>query len=150
MFIDGLVNSDEIPVLETSAKFAARYHTMLAHNIANASTPNFQPMEASVADFRKHLGEAIDARRERRGAMRHAFEPEGSREVSFSRTPSGEFRLELRPSTPSGNVLFHDRNSRDLERMMQGLAENAASFRTSIEMLRSRMQMLSAAIALRV
>jgi hypothetical protein len=34
--------------------------------------------------------------------------------------------------------------------MMQGLAENAAAFRTSVELLKSRVGLLNSAIALRV
>jgi flagellar basal body rod protein FlgB len=58
--------------------------------------------------------------------------------------------LQLTPQTPSGNILFHDRNNRDLERNMQALAENSAYFRTSAELLRSRFELLRTAISQRV
>jgi flagellar basal body rod protein FlgB len=60
----------------------------------------------------------------------------------------GELRLE--PRTPSPNILFHDRNNRDLDRLMQANAENAAVYRVTTEVLRGRYQMLRDAIAERV
>jgi flagellar basal-body rod protein FlgB len=150
MLIDGLVNSGSIPVLETSVQFAARRHTLIAHNIANASTPNHQPRDVSVSKFREQLGEAIDERRTRRGGRANMFDLKDSQQVRVTHDRGGQQRLHIDPNTPSGNVLFHDRNDRDLERMMQGLAENAAAFRTSVELLKSRVGLLNSAIALRV
>lgn len=66
-----------------------------------------------------------------------------TREVSRD----GAGRLRLTPETPSGNVLFHDRNNRDLERTMQALAENAAAFRLATGLLRTRVQQMRNAIA---
>jgi len=69
-----------------------------------------------------------------------------TREVEFRRDGS----LSLTPKTPANNVLFHDRNNRDVERLMQDLAENSAVFRFSTEMIRSRTELLRTAISQRV
>jgi flagellar basal-body rod protein FlgB len=108
----GLLDSGCLPVLEMTARFAARRHELLAHHIANADTPDFRPLDVSPADFQRLLG--------------------------------------LVPRTPSRNILFHDRNNRDLERTMQALAENTGAFRVSIDLLRSRYQAIHAAIGERV
>lgn len=150
MMIDGLVNSGAIPVLEATAQFAARRHTLIAHNIANISTPNFQTRDVAPETFQRQLGEAIDERRGRRGGRANAFEMPSSREVRWERDRSGQGRVRLDPETPSGNILFHDRNDRDLERMMQGLAENAAAFSAATQLFKNRFSILNAAIALRV
>jgi flagellar basal body rod protein FlgB len=47
-------------------------------------------------------------------------------------------------------VLFHDRNNRDLERLMQGLAENTTTYRVAADLLRSRYDVLRTAISQRV
>lgn len=144
MYIESLTNADALPTLAASMQFAARRHELITHNIANLSTPMFQPKSVSVGDFQENLGEAIDSRRRARRGNGGSLNLESSREVKVS---AG--RLSLEPEKPSGNVLFHDRNSRDLERTMQDLAENFAALRVSSELMRSRMGILSAAITLR-
>ncbi len=146
MFIEQLTNADAIPALEASTQFAARRHTLIAHNIANFSTPRFQPLDVSVAGFRRQLSEAIDERRERFGGHRGDLELRSSREVRTT----DDHRLVLEPRPAGRNVLFHDRNNRDLERTMQDLVENVASFRVSSDLLKSRIDLLRTAIAERV
>jgi flagellar basal-body rod protein FlgB len=140
MFIDGLLNSGAIPSLERSVQFAARRQEIISHNIANLSTPNFQPMDVSVGGFQKALGEAVDRRRQQMGG-RGPLRLESTREVSV--TGRG---LELTPQQPSGNVLFHDRNNRDLERTMQDMVENLTAFRVASDLLKGRMDLLNSAI----
>ena len=146
MFITELTNSGPIPVLEATMRFAAQRQRLIAHNIANLSTPDFRPLDVSVPAFQKSLREAIDARRSGRappaGPLPLARNPE--LEVS----PDGTLRLN--PRTASANILFHDRNNRDLERTMQDLVENAAAFRVASDLLRSRYQLLNSAVAERV
>lgn len=145
MLVDHLLNDGALPTLERTIQFAARRQDLIAHNIANLSTPNFQPRDVSVADFQRSLGEAIDRRRRRMGGPRGELDFQGNREVRPS--PGG---LELRPRQPSGNVLFHDRNDRDLERTMQALVENLAAFRVATDLYRSRLDVINTAIRERI
>lgn len=148
MIVDSLVNSDALPALEAATKFAARRHSVIAHNIANFSTPNYQPRDVSVPEFQAALGQAIDARREKFGGTRGEFNFKGSSEVRVERDGRGEMHFRLEPTKPSGNVLFHDRNDRDLERTMQALVENTASFRIATDLYRTQMGLLRSAIRL--
>ncbi|MCA9305462.1 MAG: hypothetical protein KDA16_02955 [Phycisphaerales bacterium] len=140
--IDGLVNGDSLPVLEAAMKFAARRQTLIQHNIANISTPEYQTMDVSPEKFAKALGEAVDRRRSDTGADRGELKFEGNSEIKV--LDNGDF--EFMPSKGSGNILFHDRNDRDLERSMQALAENVAAFRVATEFFRGRIELLNAAI----
>ncbi len=146
MFIDGLVNGDSLPVLEASAQFAARRQSVLVHNIANFSTPNFQQTTLSVENFQATLADAVAERRRRPGAGGGDLNLSGNGEVRTVRDASGQTRLEVKPTTPSGNILFHDRNDRDLERSMADLAETVASFRVATDLFRTRIQLLQSAI----
>ncbi|HBS28722.1 MAG TPA: hypothetical protein DEB06_04555 [Phycisphaerales bacterium] len=152
MFIEQLTNADALPTLERMAQFAARRQDLLAHNIANLSTPGFQQRDVSTADFQASLREAVDRRRSATGGVRGDLPLADSREVRIDRTGS----LSLTPSTDSGGggggggVLFHDRNNRDLERLMQDLVENLSAFRLAGDLLRNRMGLLQSAIAERV
>ena len=137
--IDGLTNSGSVPVLERAMQFAARRQELIAHNIANISTPKYQHVDVSVEAFQRSMGEALDRRRA--GGNRAAFELESTREVRV-----GDRGLELTPRTGSGGVLFHDRNNRDLERLMQAMVENLTVFRVASDLLKSRMDLLNQAI----
>jgi flagellar basal-body rod protein FlgB len=142
MLIDGLVNSGATPVLEMSIKYAAQRQTLLAHNIANIETPDFRPMDVAPAEFQRVLSQAVQERRKRGGG---ALNWEESKQLRHDAQGS----LKLVPKTPSGNILFHDRNNRDVERLMQDLAENTSAFRLASDLLRSRMELTRLAISQR-
>ena len=142
MFIRDLVNADELPVLGQSLRFAAQRQRVLAHNIANIDTPNFQPVDVSVGGFQKSLSEAIDARREKWGGTRGDLEWGETRELRRNRRGL----LELNPTQQGDNILFHDRNNRSLERMMQQLQENMAEFATTTELMKAKMDLLRTAV----
>ncbi|MHC4709331.1 MAG: flagellar basal body rod protein FlgB, partial [Planctomycetota bacterium] len=57
--IDGVLNADALPALESLAKFAGARHRLIANNIANLDTPGFRPMDLSVSDFQKQLAETV-------------------------------------------------------------------------------------------
>lgn len=142
MFIRDLVNADELPVLEQSLRFTAQRQRVLAHNIANIDTPNFQPLDVSIDGFRKSLSKAIDARQQRWGGVRGDLEWRETRELK--RNSRG--LLEINPTRNGNNILFHDRNNRSLERMMQQLQENTAEFSVTTELMRAKMGLLKTAI----
>lgn len=144
--IKDIATAGAMPALEMTMRFAGARQRVIAHNIANIDTPGFQPRDADPADFQKMLGEAVDARRSRNGGASGSLDWQETRQIK--RGPAGS--LHLNPETDSGNVLFHDRNNRDLERTMQDLVENAGVYRVAADLLRSRMQMIQAAIAERV
>lgn len=143
MLISDLANSDAIPSLELTMKFAGARQRLIAHNIANLSTPDFQPLDVDPAKFAAKLRSAVERRRQATGSQRGALRMESSDEIGMD----GSGRLRLNPKTPSGNILFHDRNNRDVEKLMQSNAENVGVYRVSAELLRSRYEVLRSAIA---
>lgn len=143
--IGGVTNGDSIPILERMVQFAGQRHRLIVNNIANFSTPGYRAVDVSVEAFQAQLGDAIDARRARHGATGGELNLRDSRTVRFTSTG-----IELNPEPIGRNILFHDRNDRDLERTMQDLAENFMSFRLAAELLRSRMALINTAIRERV
>jgi len=142
-----LFSSGGMQALELTLQFAGQRQRLIQSNIANIDTPDYRPMDVSPAAFQKSLARAIAAREQRGGEQ--AGGPlvlDDSREIV--QQVGGSIRLN--PLTPSGNVLFHDRNNRDVERMMQGLAENTTTYRVAADMLRSRYDVLRTAISQRV
>ena len=145
--MESLSTSGGLAATELMMRFAGGRQRVLAHNIANLSTPGFQPKDVSVEGFRASLRAALDERGGRGG--RGALEIDNG-EVVASLSPSGVGRMRLEPGTARGNILFHDRNNRDLERSMQSLAENAGMYRVAAELWRKQSGMLKAAISERV
>lgn len=143
---DELSTSGAMPALEKLLSFAAQRQKIIAHNIANISTPNFQQMDVSVRDFQASLSSAIRKRRSESGGQSGDLVMEESNELSVD----AGGRLILRPQTAGPGVLAHDRNNRDLETLMKDLVENAATYRLASDLLRSKMEMLKSAIAERV
>lgn len=143
MLINEITNSGAVPSLEATLRFAGARQTLIAHNIANLNTPDFRPVDASPKHFQKLLGDAIDKRRSRTGGAHGGLTLAQDSEVRQAR----DGRIELTPKTPSGNVLFHDRNNRGVEELMKDQAENVAVFRVASELLRSRFDLMRSAIA---
>jgi flagellar basal-body rod protein FlgB len=143
---DELSSSGSIPALEKLIGFAAQRQRLLSHNIANISTPDFRQMDVSVKGFQGALRQAILERRERTGGQAGELNIQETREIAIG--PGG--RLILRPRTNGEGILAHDRNNRDLETLMKDLVENAATFRLASDLLKSRMDLIRAAISERV
>lgn len=144
--IGDLSSSGAMPALEALLKFSAGRQKIIAHNIANLTTPEFRPMDVSIEGFQKQLQEAIEDRRSRTGGEHGELRLSASGEVRQGE--GGE--LELRPGTPAKGALMHDRNNRDTERLMQALAENTAVFRVAADLLKSRNDLLKMAMTQRV
>ena len=138
--IDGLTNSDALPVLERLMQFAAKRQDVIANNIANISTPNFQPTDVSVSGFQEQLREAVDARRAT-GAANVDLKVQDSEEVALAKDG-----LTLNPTPLGENILFHDGNNRSMESLMQDMVENLMAFRAASQLHKSRIDLLNTAI----
>lgn len=128
-------------------RFSAGRQRLLAQNIANITTPNYQTQDVSPASFQRMLGEAVEQRRGRNGGTFGDLQIKGNREIERDERTG---RLTLKPHTGSGNILSHDRNDRDLERSMQALVENASYFRAAADFMRQQKNQLMVAITERV
>lgn len=143
--INEMFNHGAMPVLERLVQFTGSRHGVIAHNIANLSTPFYRPRDLSVGKFQRQLREAIDTRRASATPHDGALQPRDSREVRFRRDG-----LDVRPEALDENILFHDRNNRDLERIMQDLAENTLAHNAGLELLKNEFSLLKMAISERV
>ncbi len=144
MGLAGLTDWGPTAALEAMAKFAGARQRLIAHNIANLSTPGFLHVDLSPIEFQKKLGEALDEKRASGNSKPLTLESGGEVEVEADGT------MTFKPETPIGGLLMHDRNNGDIERLMQDQAENLMVYRTSMDMLRSRAEMMRSALAQRV
>jgi flagellar basal-body rod protein FlgB len=144
MSLQGLTDWGPTGALELLARFSGARQRLIAHNVANLSTPGFLQMDLSTRDFQDRLGRALDEQRSRGGTAPFSLESGGEFDVN----PDGSLTTD--PRTPSKGVLLHDRNNRDLERLMQDQAENLMVYRTAMDLLRSRAEMMRSALGQRV
>ncbi|MEX0745785.1 MAG: hypothetical protein WD118_09295, partial [Phycisphaeraceae bacterium] len=114
-------------------------------NIANLSTPNYRPRDLDPREFQASLQEAIAKRRSIGSPTAGKLEMRDTASLRF-----GEGRIDAQPTASNRNILFHDRNNRDLDRTMQHLAENTLAHNTGIELLRNEFDMLKMAIRERI
>lgn len=147
MPMSDITNAGAIPALEMLFRFAGQRQKILSNNIANIATPDFRPSDASPAAFQKMLAGAVERRNAKTGGEQGELEWSETAEVKHEGAGTG---LRVEPATPSGNILFHDRNNRDLERNMQDLVENTAVYRVSADLLKNRYDLLRTAISERV
>lgn len=143
MMLEGISNDGAMPVLEAMVRFAGARQRLIAHNVANIDTPEFQPLDVSPREFQKALAAAVERRRS--GGRVGDLQIEGGGDAPFEQTPDGQ--ILLNPEPEPGNLLFHDRNNRDVERLMQANAENVTVFRVASDLLRSRTELMRSAIA---
>ena len=143
--IAGIFDSGAMPVLERLVQFTSRRQAVLADNIANLSTPYFRPRDLDPRSFQAALREAVDRRRATATPTSGPLPLRDTDQLRF-----GSDRIETRPAPLNENILFHDRNNRDLERIMQDLAENTMAHNTAIEMLRNKFNLMETAIRERV
>lgn len=139
--INDLFNNGSMPVLERMVQFTGARHGVIADNIANLSTPYYRPKDLSVEKFQKQLRKAVDTRRATSTPTNGELRVEDSREIRFHAD-----RLETSAEPLDENIMFHDRNNRDLERIMQDLAENTLAHNAGLEMLKNQFDLLRMAI----
>jgi flagellar basal-body rod protein FlgB len=136
--IKNLTSGGSTPVLERLVQFTSQRHGLLLHNIANISTPNFRPVDVRPETFQQALADAVDARR--RGTTRQ-LRPSDNDQIRFTATS-----LELTPEPLNDNLLFHDRNNRSLEHLMQSLAENTMTHNAAVQLLAGKFKGIENAI----
>ena len=145
MFIADLANAGAMPTLGAVLSFAGQRQRVLAHNVANLETPDYRPMDVSVSAFHAQLAQAVRDRRSRTGGEHGELRLTATDEVS----QDARGAIHLTPGTASGNILYHDRNNRDPERLMQAIAENQLMFRVATDLYRRQADILRVAISQR-
>jgi len=145
VIINDLNSAGALPTLEKMFLFAGARQRLIANNIANIDTPGYQMQDVDPLSFQNALGEAIDQRRRGNGGA--------SGQLDFGRNAQVRIqgdRMVLTPTSSGTNILAHDGNDRDLERLMQQLVENATAFRVAADLMRQSRSQLKLAIAQRV
>ncbi len=125
--------SDTLSFLEKSLDLRTRKQRVLATDIANADTPNFQAFDVMVEDALKKVREA------QRG---DAFQlvTTNRRHLSLEQAPFPEPVVRTLPADPYS--LKTDGNTVDVDREMGNLAKNQIMYNTSVEVIARKLRSL--------
>ncbi len=139
MWIDGILNSRVTHAVELSARFAEERQGVLAENIANIDTPDYQSRRLDEAKFQ--------------GALRRAFSDAEKSDERQLRLRTDEVRVDaggamsVTPATePPPNVLFHDGTNARLEDLMTDAQRNWLGYSLTTTLLKGRWNGLLSAI----
>ena len=143
--ISRMFDSGAMPALERMVQFTGQRHQVLTDSIANLSTPNYRPRDLDPTQFQAALRDAVEQRRASDQPLNGELKMDDTRQLEFKADG-----IEATPQPTNSNVMFHDRNNRNLDRIMQHLAENQLAHRTGITLLRNEFQMLKTAIRERI
>lgn len=139
--IKGMFDHGAIPVLERVIQFTGARHKVLVNDIANLDTPFFKPRDLDPDQFQSQLRDAIEHRRQHGGRLNL----DDTDQLRFT-----DHGIEIKPAATYSNILFHDRNNRNLERVMEHLAENTMAHNAAIQLLKSEFDILRVAIRGRI
>lgn len=132
MFLERMLNQGNAPMLERVVQFTQARHRLLAENIVNIDTPDYQQKDLSVDRFQELLTDRVEDRR-----------ANGAQAASFD-----DIRTDI--ENPERGILAHDGNNRSMEQLMTDQAKNALLHNLAIELLRKQYGALTMALQERV
>jgi flagellar basal-body rod protein FlgB len=131
--LTNLLNNTSLPALEQTVNFAQKRHLLLASNLANMDTPDYQTRDISVENFQETLRSAI--------SKSHTVP---TRYASPSETQQANY---AQVRDVSKQILLHDGSDVSLEQQVTEISKNQAMHNTAVALMRSQFQTLKAAIA---
>lgn len=132
MFIDRLLNQGNAPVLEQMLKFTAARHKLIAENIVNIDTPEYQQKDLSIDKFREQLRRRVESRQSAEAGS-----------VGFD-------DLGFDVESPGRGMLFHDGSRKSMEYLQTEQAKNALMHNMTVELLRKQYGAIEMALKERV
>jgi len=176
--LDSMLQQSTIPILEQAVAFGQKRHMVLAGNIANIDTPDYQTRDLPVEKFEQALQRAIQARRTSRNTkpslpLPLSLDPANQSLSSLNWQGNGNSLAATAPAVPlemqqarledffpadlneaqptnSRNLKFHDGANRSIEKESMEMVKNASLQSFAIEVMRSQMNMLETAISERI
>ena len=139
---NGISSWGASPYLQRLMEYSWQRNQLLQDAAANLDTPGFRPKDVPVEEFQS----AMKAARARETGV---GTPVVRGQGIFADTDRLSFqtgRTVLKPEAVHDNLLFHDDNDRNLERVMQDVSENVLMFRLASELFRREHDLLRSAI----
>lgn len=128
-----LLSGTAVPALEQTVNFAQKRHLLLASNLANIDTPDYQTRDISVDDFQQHLQKAVTSSQ---APSTSYGTPAEVQQANFQKVRD-----------VSKQILLHDGSDVSLEEQVTEISKNQSMHNTAVALMRSQFQTLKAAIA---
>jgi len=138
--LQGMFQSNLVPVLEEVAKFAQARHAVLAGNLANLDTPGYRVRDLSLEDFQGRLREAIE---QRRG-------PPPFQSPGHVHEEPAEARYLAQVAENAKTILYHDGSNVSLEQQVTAMARNQMQHNLALAIISHQFRQLQAAVSERV
>ncbi len=132
--LDGLLQTNTVPLLEQVVNFSQARHNLLAGNIANLDTPGYKAADLDTAQFEDQLRSMWEAQK-----MGSASAAESANGFAELRKP-GQHGLEW------GNLVRHDEGDVNLEHQIAALSKNQMQHNLALTIMTSQFRLLQAAI----
>ena len=133
---DSWLSNSTLPALEQTAVFSQKRHQLLAGNLANLDTPDYQTRDLSLTDFQAQLKAATD--------------PSKSSATSYvqgkGQQPITQQQALDKARDVSKQILYHDGGDVSLEQQVTEISKNQSMHNTAIALMRSQFQTLQVAI----
>ena len=128
-----LLNSTAVPALEQTVNFSQKRHLLLASNLANLDTPDYQTRDISIDNFQTQLHKALQS-------------PQAT--PSSYQTPADVQQANFQKVRDvSKQIMLHDGSDVSLEEQVTEISKNQSMHNTAVALMRSQFQTLKAAIA---
>jgi flagellar basal-body rod protein FlgB len=134
------LQNTSLPAVEQTIYFAERRHGLLASNVANADTPDYQTRDLSVTDFQESLKDLVEA---------HHRSPSSSSQSTHRSSSPSQLTTEQATRQVRENmkqILYHDGSDVGLETQVTEIAKNQSMHTTAVAILRQQMGLLQMAI----
>ncbi len=131
--LNNWLGGSSLPALEQVTIFAEKRHLLLAGNVANLDTPDYQSRDLSVDDFNAALKKAIAAKGEvvRPGET----PPEITAQAAMQKVRD-----------VNRQILYHDGSDVSLEEQVTEISKNQTMHNMAVALMRSQFQNLQVAI----
>lgn len=134
-----LLSSTALPALEQTVNFSQKRHLLLASNLANLDTPDYQTRDVSIDNFQSELRSAI-------GRSQTASTPFASPYTPYTSPADAQSDNFQQVRDVSKQILLHDGSDVSLEEQVTEISKNQAMHNTAIALMRSQFQTLKVAI----
>jgi len=127
-----ILNSTALPALEQTVNFAQKRHLLLASNLANMDTPDYQTRDLSTDNFQEQLRTALSRSQSPSAAY---STPTDAQQANFAQVRD-----------VSQQILLHDGSDVSLEQQVTEISKNQTMHNTAVALMRSQFQTLKVAI----
>jgi flagellar basal-body rod protein FlgB len=142
---NSLIGGNNVLALQQTLEFTERRHNLLAGNVANMDTPDYQTRDLSIDNFQRSLDEALSSVQQAKDNPGLPVDPIAEKLQSVASVSSSGDMSKVRDSMKQ--ILYHDGSDDSLEQQVTEIAKNLSMHNTATSILRSQFRTMQMAIS---